>query len=180
MATYGRPSLDMNGHSDNPFMVSSTINTTSMNAQLAKILDDKENELVLAGNLGQRILAQRVELEERINALAEHEHRSGSRTPEPGGDPEVAKKFQELQDILQSWDKENQETLGGFNGQKVCGCILSLHSTSFAARSKRVFLASVFPSKAYQWTSKCQTSSNAINTLCVTREAKPSRSPPRT
>ncbi|KAG8882348.1 hypothetical protein FRB97_008362 [Tulasnella sp. 331] len=120
MAMYGRPSLDMsNGHSDNPFLVSSTMNTTSMNAQLAKILDEKETELQLAGNLGQRILQQRVELEERINVLSEYEHRSGSRTPEPGGDPEMTRKFQELQDLLQSWDKENQETLGGFNGQKL-------------------------------------------------------------
>lgn len=126
MATFGRPSLDMNGHADNPFIVPSTMNTTSMSAQLAKILDDKESELQLAGSLGQRILQQRVELEERINVLSEYEHRSGSRTPEPGGDPEVTRKFQDLQDVLQSWDRENQETLGGFNGQKVSPALVGV------------------------------------------------------
>ncbi|KAG8996404.1 hypothetical protein FRB94_008357 [Tulasnella sp. JGI-2019a] len=115
MATASHVSLDLNSEEASPSSNPDTL--YFMDAQLAKLLDEKENELRLAGNLGQRILQQRLELEQRINALSEYGRRSG--TTEPAGDhPTMAEKLQELQDIIRSWENENQATLMGFNGQK--------------------------------------------------------------
>ncbi|KAG8708982.1 hypothetical protein FRC09_000925, partial [Ceratobasidium sp. 395] len=83
-----------------------------MRVQLQALLDDKEKQLNLAGTLGQRILAQQLELEERINQLVDAEERLQA-TPDDA-DTEMRVKLQELADVMQSWETENERLFGGF------------------------------------------------------------------
>ncbi|KAG8719434.1 hypothetical protein FRC08_002819 [Ceratobasidium sp. 394] len=83
-----------------------------MRVQLQALLDDKEKQLNLAGTLGQRILAQQLELEERINQLVDTEERLQA-TPDEA-DTEMRVKLQELADVMQSWETENERLFGGF------------------------------------------------------------------
>lgn len=86
-----------------------------MRVQLQALLDDKEKQLNLAGTLGQRILAQQLELEERINQLVDTEERLQSN---PDADAEMRDKLQELADVMQSWETENERMFSSF-GTKV-------------------------------------------------------------
>lgn len=96
------------------------VSAGEMRVQLQALLDDKEKQLNLAGTLGQRILAQQLELEERINQLVDVEERLQNA---PGdADTEMRVKLQELADVMQTWETENERMFGGF-GTKVC-CFL--------------------------------------------------------
>lgn len=125
MSFFGRSSLDRTGLPETPVSVSPTMHATSVSAQLAKLLDEKENELQLVGSLGQRILGQRVELEERINVVLAYGQRRGARTPEPGGDPETAKRLQELSEVVRIWKEENWDALGVFDIRAVSRVVSS-------------------------------------------------------
>ncbi|KAG8876933.1 hypothetical protein FRB97_003821 [Tulasnella sp. 331] len=111
MALFGSSSLDRTGLPDTPASVSPTMHPSSMTAQLAKLLEEKEHELQTIGSLGQRILGQRVELEERINGVLAYGQRKGARTPEPGRDPETSKRLRELLDTVHAWREENSGAL---------------------------------------------------------------------
>ncbi|KAG9020754.1 hypothetical protein FS837_007906, partial [Tulasnella sp. UAMH 9824] len=106
-----RLSIDTNGH--DPFIAQPT--TTNLRTQLQALLDEKEQQLARAGALGQQLLSQQVELNERIVALERYEHlaSSGSRTPDPEGDPELRQKLTELSEALQSWDNDNEKIWTG-------------------------------------------------------------------
>ncbi|KAG8896978.1 hypothetical protein FRC00_004966, partial [Tulasnella sp. 408] len=106
-----RLSIDTNGH--DPFIAQPT--TTNLRTQLQGLLDEKEQQLARAGALGQQLLSQQVELNERIAALERYEHlaSSGSRTPDPDGDPELRQKLTELSEALQSWDNDNEKIWTG-------------------------------------------------------------------
>lgn len=154
MATFGeglyqsRPSLDSQSSDHNPFLVTAPSNTTTMRAQFQALLDEKERQLQAAGNLGQRILAQQMELEERINALSELEYRNGSRTPELGGDPEMRKRLEDLENVVQTWQVENDQTLESF-GQKVSG--LGLRRLN----CEPLFADAFFITTTLVWRSEC-------------------------
>ncbi|CAE6449736.1 unnamed protein product [Rhizoctonia solani] len=89
-----------------------------MRVQLQALLDDKEKQLNLAGTLGQRILAQQLELEERINQLVDAEERLQI-SPEEA-DSEMRNKLQELADVMQGWETENERMFSSF-GTKLNG-----------------------------------------------------------
>ncbi|CCO29344.1 Anucleate primary sterigmata protein A [Rhizoctonia solani AG-1 IB] len=89
-----------------------------MRVQLQALLDDKEKQLNLAGTLGQRILAQQLELEERINQLVDAEDRL--QTNPEDGDSEMRTKLQELADVMQGWETENERMFSSF-GTKLNG-----------------------------------------------------------
>lgn len=125
MATYSRPSFDSSNGDHNPFFVPSSNGNshTKLRTQLQSILDSKEREVQVVGSFGQQILAQRMELEERLNALFELEYRNnGARTPpSPGGigqDPEMRRMLEDLEQLMQGWQSQNDQTLENF-GQKV-------------------------------------------------------------
>ena len=93
------------------------VSAGEMRVKLQALLDDKEKQLNLAGTLGQRILAQQLELEERSNQLVDVEERLQNA---PGdADTEMRVKLQELADVMQTWETENERMFGGF-GTKVC------------------------------------------------------------
>lgn len=86
-------------------------------ARLQTLLDQKEQELQSAGSLGQRILAQQMELEERINQISELESgRTGLKDDEI--ESEMRAKLNDLADTMHSWQHENQQLWSGY-GPKV-------------------------------------------------------------
>jgi hypothetical protein len=86
-------------------------------ARLQTLLDQKEQELQSAGSLGQRILAQQMELEERINQISELESgRTGLKDDEI--ESEMRAKLNDLADTMHAWQHENQQLWSGF-GPKV-------------------------------------------------------------
>jgi len=87
-------------------------------ARLQTLLDQKEQELQSAGSLGQRILAQQMELEERINQISELESgHTGLKDDEI--ESEMRAKLNDLAGTMHSWQHENQQLWSGF-GPKVC------------------------------------------------------------
>jgi hypothetical protein len=99
-----------------------------MNFYLQNLLDRKEKQLQQAGNLGQRVLAQQMELEERIRQLQEL---VGDKAEEEEvDDPQARDKYRELSDTIVSWDAENAELSTAFGA-------------SAKVRASRVLLGSV-------------------------------------
>lgn len=99
-------SADMSGYA--PYLPPSG----DMRFHLQSILDSKEKQLQQAGTLGQQLLTQRVELEERIRQLQELDL--------DGGDGEdVRGRYRELADTIKAWDAENEQLSSAF-GLKVC------------------------------------------------------------
>ena len=96
----------------------------NIRAHLQTLLDDKEKQLQQAGTLGQRVLAQQMELEERIRQLQEMDSDINSQD-EPS--TEMRMRYHELISAVKSWDEENAQlstVLGGLNVGK------SFHETS--------------------------------------------------
>ncbi len=96
-----------------PMSISTTHGSSSgdMRFHLQTLLDSKEKQLQQAGTLGQQLLAQRMELEERVGQLQEMDFDVGD------GD-EVREKYRELADIIKAWDAENEQLSNAF-GLKV-------------------------------------------------------------
>lgn len=67
---------------------------------LQALLDAKEKQLQLAGTLGQRILAQQMELEERIRQLGE--------------DNDNLDGYESLMQVIGGWEEENGRLAGSF------------------------------------------------------------------
>lgn len=108
------------------------VSAGEMRVKLQALLDDKEKQLNLAGTLGQRILGQQLELEERINQLVDVEERLQNA---PGDvDTEMRIKLQELADVMQAWETENERMFEGF-GTKVCRFLFCLAFFPFCSRS---------------------------------------------
>lgn len=77
----------------------------SLRNQLQSLLDEKTNQLQMAGMMGQRILEQQTELETRIKELEEAE------ADDDGDDREdrLRLKLEELEHAMVNWEKENEE-----------------------------------------------------------------------
>jgi len=85
-------------------------------ARLQTLLDEKEQELQSAGSLGQRILAQKMGLEERINQISELESgRTGLKDDEI--ESKMRAKLNDLADIMHTWQHENQQLWSGFGAK---------------------------------------------------------------
>lgn len=96
--------------------------TADMKTQLQHLLDSKEKQLQQAGSLGQRVLAQQMELEERIRHLQEAlEDGKGDEHDEQRLDEETRERYRQLADTLLAWDEENARLSSVFgSGAKVC------------------------------------------------------------
>jgi hypothetical protein len=85
----------------------------NMRQHLQFLLDSKEKQLQLAGALGQRVLAQQMELEERIRQFQELGARKGEDTDLSA---EMSLKYRELSNTLKSWEEENMQLSSAFGG----------------------------------------------------------------
>lgn len=104
-------------------MLSSSMSPGDMRSHLQNLLDDKEKQLQNAGTLGQQLLAQRMELEERIRQLQEMEMDTGS--DDEGAEMSVRERYRDLADTVKEWDTENEQLSILFSGSKVCGVYIS-------------------------------------------------------
>ena len=87
-----------------------------MRTNLQALLDLKEKQLQQAGALGQRVLAQQVELEDRVRMLQEMEL---DRPDADEIDADMRERYRELAETVRAWDTENATLSSGF-GSKVC------------------------------------------------------------
>ncbi|KAF8326317.1 uncharacterized protein EI90DRAFT_3070377 [Cantharellus anzutake] len=77
--------------------------------QLQALISNKKRQLTLVGTLGQRLLSQEIELEERIQRMVEAE----IGVPQSGDSKDIAPTGDELESLgrtLKTWEVENQET----------------------------------------------------------------------
>ncbi|KAJ7064963.1 hypothetical protein C8F01DRAFT_1128938 [Mycena amicta] len=86
-----------------------------MKYHLQALLDAKEKQLQQAGTLGQRVLAQQMELEERIRQLQELD---GDKLDDDQVDDEERERYRELAETLRGWDAENADLSSGFGSKR--------------------------------------------------------------
>ncbi len=92
-----------------------------INFYLQTLLDKKEKQLQQAGNLGQRVLAQQMELEERIRQIQESVL---DRPEDEQVDSQTRVKYRELSETILGWDTENAQLSSAFgSSSKVCVCL---------------------------------------------------------
>lgn len=100
---------------DDPFHATTA---GDLNFYLQTLLDRKEKQLQQAGNLGQRVLAQQMELEERIRQIQE----SVIDKPEEEQVDQAARvKYQELSETILAWDAENAQLSASFGASSKVG-----------------------------------------------------------
>ncbi|KAF8137557.1 coiled-coil protein [Boletus edulis] len=93
----------------NPFA-----STSERKFHLQLLLDHKEKQLQQAGALGQRVLAQQIELEEKIRHLQDFDVERGD---DEDLDTDARERYRELADTVKAWDVENAQLSSAF-GQK--------------------------------------------------------------
>lgn len=86
-----------------------------MRAHLQLLLDDKEKQLQQVGTLGQRILSQQVQLDERVHQLHELETELGDNRDL---DSEIRERYRELTEMVKAWDTDYTQLTQSF-GPKV-------------------------------------------------------------
>lgn len=92
--------LDFPLHSSSP---------NDMRIHLQNLLDAKEKQLQQAAALGERLLAQRVELEERVRPLQDVE---ADKSDEITAD--MRERYRELADAVRAWDSGNAQLTSTF------------------------------------------------------------------
>lgn len=100
---------------DDPF--APTPAAADVKNHLQSLLDEKEKQLQLAATLGQAVLSQQAELEERIRQL---EGLDVERLGDEDAHPEAKEKIQELMQTLDKWQAENAKLSSSFNFQVSC------------------------------------------------------------
>jgi hypothetical protein len=93
---------------DDPFSTAG-----DMKYHLQNLLDSKEKQLQQAGSLGQRVLAQQMELEERIRQLQVLEADKGE---DDDIDLGARERYRELAETILTWDTENAQLSSAFGG----------------------------------------------------------------
>ncbi|KAI0295749.1 hypothetical protein BC826DRAFT_1097161 [Russula brevipes] len=91
-----------------------------MRHHLQSLVDDKEKQLQQAAALGERLLAQRVELEERVRLLQEID---GDKSDEITAD--MRERYRELADAVRAWDFGNVQLTAAFTSSNVNGTLTS-------------------------------------------------------
>ncbi|KAI0254640.1 hypothetical protein BJV78DRAFT_934674 [Lactifluus subvellereus] len=100
---------------DFPFHSSSS---DDMRQHLQNLVDGKEKQLQQAAALGERLLAQRVELEERVRLLQEMD---GDKSDEITAD--IRERYRELADAVRAWDFGNVQLTTAFTSSNVNGSL---------------------------------------------------------
>jgi ATPase subunit of ABC transporter with duplicated ATPase domains len=83
---------------------------------LQTVLLSKGEQLEQAATLGQRVLAQQMELEERIRQLQDMD---ADKADDDEVDPETTERYRDLVDTIQAWDAENAHLSSTFAGDGV-------------------------------------------------------------
>jgi hypothetical protein len=99
-----------------------------MRLHLQNLLDGKEKQLQQAAALGERLLAQRVELEERVRLLQEID---ADKSDEITAD--MRERYRELADAVRAWEFGNVQLTSAFTSSvriSVLYTVLSLTKTS--------------------------------------------------
>jgi len=94
-----------------------------MRAHLQLLLDNKEKQLQQVGTLGQRILSQQVQLDERVRQLHELEAELGDNQDL---DSEIRERYRELTEMVKSWDTDNTQLTESFDPKVCLFSVLSL------------------------------------------------------
>jgi hypothetical protein len=105
MATFS-DGLSHSNPLDFPFHSSSSVD---MRQHLQNLVDGKEKQLQQAAALGERLLAQRVDLEERVRLLQEMD---AENTDEITAD--MRERYRELADEVRAWDFGNVQLTSAF------------------------------------------------------------------
>jgi len=105
-------SLDFSFHSSS---------SDDMRQHLQNLLDGKEKQLQQAAALGERLLAQRVELEERVRIIQEVD---ADKTDEVTAD--MRERYRELADTVRAWDFGNVQLTTAFTPS--VRILISFHS----------------------------------------------------
>lgn len=143
---------------DFPFHSSSS---EDMHQRLQNLLDSKEQQLQQAGVLGERLLAQRVELEGRVGLLQAID---ADKSDEITAD--MRERYRELAEVVRAWDFENVQLTAAF-ASSVCILFFTLFLlaetsvicftffgplSSFASSSITVtYLVTLTVSSEHQW-----------------------------
>ncbi|KAG8216903.1 hypothetical protein J3R82DRAFT_7176 [Butyriboletus roseoflavus] len=98
---------------------------------LQLLLDNKEKQLQQAGALGQRVLAQQIELEEKIHHLQDLDVERGD---EEDLDADARERYRELADTVKAWDLENARLSSAFGPEVhifsfLNACVISCKSS---------------------------------------------------
>jgi hypothetical protein len=83
--------------------------SVDMRQHLQNLVDSKEKQLQQAAALGERLLAQRVELEERVRLLQDMD---ADKTDEITAD--MRERYRELADAVRNWDFGNVQLTSAF------------------------------------------------------------------
>ena len=110
------PTPNFSGHSSSE--------AGDMKFHLQNLLDSKERQLQLAGTLGTRVLAQQMELEERVRQLQLQETDAG-KDEDDELDAEATERYRELVETIRTWDAENAQLSSGFGYKVSIKCIIS-------------------------------------------------------
>ncbi|TCD65226.1 hypothetical protein EIP91_002973 [Steccherinum ochraceum] len=78
---------------------------------LQTLLEDKENQLQQAGALGQQLLSQQTELEERVKQLQDL-------APATGAMEDARDRYRDLTEMVNRWDAENKALLASLTAEK--------------------------------------------------------------
>ncbi|KAI0349197.1 hypothetical protein OH77DRAFT_1432278 [Trametes cingulata] len=129
-----------------------------MRVHLQALLDSKEKQLQSAATLGHQLLAQRMELEERIRQMQDSleldapNGGAGSSEDGHGLDVSVRERYRELADAIKAWDAENEQLTSVFGGPKPTNGVhapaASRHSESSRNEHERAKGAGAGPSAA--------------------------------
>jgi hypothetical protein len=103
----GSSSPRMNGKSHEAGYVAG-----QMRLKLQALLDEKERQLQQSEAFTQRVLAQQIELEERINQISELDE-NGDANNQEEGDTEMRTQLDELAQTMHGWATENEELWSG-------------------------------------------------------------------
>ena len=97
---------------------------------LQAVLLSKGEQLEQAATLGQRVLAQQMELEERIRQLQDMD---ADKADDDELDPETTDRYRDLVDTIQAWDAENAQLSSSFASSGVG--VFIFHSSFFVFSS---------------------------------------------
>ncbi|KZT01198.1 uncharacterized protein LAESUDRAFT_731408 [Laetiporus sulphureus 93-53] len=92
----------------------STNNTAGLRLRLQNLIDSKEQQIQQAGELGQQLVTQRVELEERMRQLDQEDYWDSGSDDDDDAEGGVRGRNLDLEDTLSAWDVENERLATGF------------------------------------------------------------------
>jgi hypothetical protein len=98
------------------FHTHTSLSAGDIKFHLQSVLVSKSEQLERAATLGQRVLAQQMELEERIRQLQEIDADKGE---DEEIDAEARERYRELRETIQAWDAENAKLSSTFGVQSV-------------------------------------------------------------